>query len=147
MKMIIEFKKYIMKTFEIINLKATKYDKVLEVDARYKSLIESLLYLSNTTKHHVRHIRHRSSIKVHAKTKSNFFWSKILRYLQIMKEFGIWHKVITNLRLIDYSDCNLTKSIYNMKNTSKCFFSLRLKFFSLTLKIPTNTNQQREYIT
>lgn len=67
-----KFNMYICKPVStplVTNEKLQKVDGAPEADAsRYRSLVESLLYLSHKTRHYV---CHKSFIKIHAKAKSN----------------------------------------------------------------------------
>ncbi|XP_020202713.1 uncharacterized protein LOC109788407 [Cajanus cajan] len=156
--MMMEFKEDMMKTFEMIDLGLMSYFLGIEVSKRndgifisQKKYTEVLLKKFNiyTTRHHV---RYKSSIKFHAKAKSNIHYGtgkRILRYLQGTREFGIWYKTMTKSRMIGYTDSDWAGSIDDMESTSRYAFSLGSGFFSWASKKQATVAQstaEAEYI-
>lgn len=94
------------------NVKLSKENGSEKADGRlYKSLIESLLYLTIT----------RTNIMYAASLASRFMQNPnqiyfnvakhILRYLKGMKNYGIWHKLCVNSKLFDYTDSGLNQQM------------------------------------
>jgi len=73
----------------VVNEKLQKDDGAQETDAsRYKSLIGSLLSHSHKTRHYV---CYKSSIKIHAKAKSDSLWSREKNFKISTRYKGVWN--------------------------------------------------------
>ncbi|KAL0404329.1 UNVERIFIED_CONTAM: Retrovirus-related Pol polyprotein from transposon RE2 [Sesamum radiatum] len=72
------------------------------------------------------YIRHKSTIKVYAKSEPSTVWSskKILRYLRGTKEFGIWYRSTNDARLVGFANSDCAGLTDDMKSTSDYHFSL-----------------------
>nr|KYP35737.1 Retrovirus-related Pol polyprotein from transposon TNT 1-94 [Cajanus cajan] len=137
-------------TLLVTNEKLQKVDGAPKADAsRYRSLVESLLYLTAIRPD----IMYATSLLSRFMQKPSQIYygtgKRILRYLQGTREFGIWYKIMTKLRMIGYTDSDWAGSIDDMKSTLGYAFSLGSGFFSWVSKKQATIAQstvEAEYI-
>ena len=134
----------------VVNEKLQKDDGAQETDAScYRSLIGSLLYLT-TTRPDIMYATSLLSRFMQKPSQIHYGVGKrILRYLQGTKEFGIWYKIMTNSRMIGYTDSDWAGLIDDMKSTSGYAFSLGSGIFSWASKKQATVAQsivEAEYV-
>ncbi|XP_058211421.1 uncharacterized mitochondrial protein AtMg00810-like [Rhododendron vialii] len=119
----------------IVNEKLSKEDGSKKVDeSLYRSLVESLLYLT-ITRPDIMYATSMLSRFMHNASQTHFGVAKrVLRYLQGTLDYGILYEKNVDTKLLGFCDSNWAGCVDDMKNTSAYAFSLGLGVFSWASK-------------
>ncbi|XP_060671819.1 uncharacterized mitochondrial protein AtMg00810-like [Ziziphus jujuba] len=162
-KMIEEFKKEMLKTFEMTYLGLMRYFLGIETyqstpldncqtmkkeggsppanSSAFRSLIGSILYLT-TTKPDIVYATSLLSRFMQNPTQVHYGVAKrILRYLQGTKYYGIWYRPTSNSQLLGFTDSDWSGSAVDMRSTSSYVFTIGLGIFSCASKKQATVTQ------